>query len=65
MQSKFGVINISIVGPLVLVMSVVPVSVNKDLSDLPRGKSWKPGDSVIERDDKKIIVPAQNSLRPY
>ncbi len=53
LQSKTGDIKVFIADPPALVKSVVPVSVNKDLRDLPREKDWKPGDPIVERDDKK------------
>jgi len=55
--SKTGDISVQIVKPPALVHSVVPSnasSVDIDLREVKKSQSWKPGDPIYDRDDKKI-----------
>jgi hypothetical protein len=55
-QSKSGDINLNVIKPPSLVQSVKPsnvTSINIDLRNLPKSIVWKPGDPIIERNDKR------------
>jgi hypothetical protein len=55
-QSESGDIKLNVIEPPSLVSSVKPAnvtSINVDLRNLPKSKDWKPGDPIIEREDKR------------
>ncbi len=56
LKSQTGDIQINRIKPPALEKSVKPsnvTSIDVDLRNLPKSKLWKPGDPIIERDDKR------------
>jgi len=55
-SSVSGDILLNVIAPPALIHSVKPsnvTSIDVDLRDLKKSKQWKPGDPIIERDDKR------------
>lgn len=52
LNSDSGNISLDIVQPPELVKSVKPETAEQDLRALPKAEQWKPGDPVVDRDDK-------------